>query len=219
MSWLARVGIAVAVGLALGFALGRGSLEPLDTRLADSLVATRGQFTRDTASLAAHLRAELAEGVADSTRAAHSAQRAGAAQAAANRERLRGRAVQARLDSARTASDSVPLLVSQVAGVRAERDSLAVAADGFRFAWEQERASGARLRAGVDSMFRVERVVWGARLSATERALADAVKQQKGCRVPILGVRCPVLGIGYGVTASDGTASHGLTVAVVLPIR
>lgn len=216
-----RVWVAGAVVLlVLGFMLGRGSrgISPKLQWQVDSLRATAGEFqrSRDSARFqATRLMAEADSLVRERKQLVINAD----VSAQVARDLLRKvRNLDTLLARVETAADSLPIVVEQrdqaleaVGHLEAEAGSLRAGLDA------QIEASG-RLRATIE--VQAAQLVRDAdRLAVAEGMVVKLVKRgSKGCRVPILGIRCPILGAGYGLTLAGGEVRHGVTVAALIPL-
>lgn len=108
-----------------------------------------------------------------------------------------------------TARDSIKALVALSAA-----DSLALARADAAIASLHVELGVVRARAALLDSARVAAV---ARVDSVTAGLRLA---RKDCRIPLVGLPCPVLSAGYGaVLSGDGKVRHGVTLAVGLPIR
>jgi hypothetical protein len=115
------------------------------------------------------------------------------------------RSARAALEAAATAADSLLRYRDVVRTLEVERDTAVAAGDRWRGAYEQEQRAAAQLLARGDSL---ERVV--VRQDSLLR-VGERVVGQSGCRVPLIGVRCPTVVLGYGYVAGvsgDVVALH-----------
>lgn len=201
--------ILLALAFLGGMATCRASLDPPDTTLADSLAATKRDFQTYIDATQGAVDRAVREAVTLDSLAAAEALRARQAQARATRNGARADSLARMLLVAGTPSDSLPLLVSQVAEFKASRDEWRASSDGFEAAWTRQKAASDSLGRAVTT----ERGVSAAlqtRLAAQERATAELIRQVRGCRVPIVGAGCPSLGVDY--MPSEGAVLAGVDV-------
>jgi hypothetical protein len=184
-----------------------------------------GQWATDRARIEGQVAAERAEAQA-ATRRADSLQRLANAGAAL------GSVAQRRGDSLRVLADSLAALealllaklpptppaacqlyADALAACQARGEALARALDATRTADSLHRAAFVR-----DSLALLAQA---AALAAAERSrdsLEASVRRAPGtCRIPLLGLRCPVVGAGYGVTLG-GAVRGGLVLGALVPL-
>ena len=200
------MGLLVLLGLAGGWALHARQFTGRQVAWMDSVKVAR---VRTEVALRD---ARQAKAEADSLRALASDDATEAARLAAAQRHvaLASRTAQQALDAARTTGDSLRAALGVVAAVQAERDTALAAGDRWRSAYQREFAAANRLSARGDSL---EAVV-----ARQDSLLARGLKVvgSSGCRIPLIGVRCPEVVVGYGFTAgTDGqtvTLSRGVAV-------
>lgn len=206
-AWVAGVALLLGAGFAIGYWASRDSdleRQVWDTRT-DSLIGaalTRHRATLDSAAslvAAAEQRAERAMVIANAEREAKLL-----ARASEKSLRLELAAAEERGDSAamyRAAAALLPVVTARADAAEGEAKALRTTIA------EQRQAAGAwAARAANDS----------SRIAELEAQLEATPKPASACRV--LGVPCPEVFVGVGVTSGTGTAA-GITVAVGIPIR
>lgn len=190
------LGLVLLAGLALGWAMHARQF------------STRQQIWMDAAK-AAHVRADISLAQSKAARAMADSLRAVAAGAAGDAARLEAsqrqaamasQTARAALAAAASAADSLRAYRVVVPALEAERDTALRAGDHWRRAYQLEFAAANRLALRGDSL---EAVV------ARQDSLLQAgvkVVGSSGCRIPLIGVRCPIVTVGYGFTAgTDGS--------------
>lgn len=201
----------------VGGLLGRASVQKVDTTRADSLEVTKEAHDALRDTLRTVVDSLTREAREDSARAAHAAHVAASAQAAGRRARDLAGALAEQLDSARSAGDSVPILVQVNARLSQAVDSLSVAADSFSIAYQREQQVSARFRVAIG---RLEDQVTrdSVRLEVYQSVVDGLKRAQAGCRIPLVKVKCPVIGPGYSAALIGGKVQHGISLSVVYPL-
>lgn len=218
MNRITSVGILVV--LVVAFLAGRYSVPGVDPQTlarADSLVATKKAYADERTR-----RLELSDSLVTLARQRDSASRHATAEA--DRLRLAGRAHRTEaqrlgrvLDSAETAADSVPILGMIVTRLGTALDSTEVAADTLTQEVGRLRRDKADLLAATELLTAQVRADSG-RMEIQEAVIRSLRKAHSGCRVPVLKIKCPVIGPGYGATFAGGQVQHGVSVSVVYPL-
>lgn len=203
---LATLGLVLLAGLALGWSLHARQFNHRQLAWLDSVKV-------------AHVRTDmalresrLAKAEADSLRGvaagqATEAQRLEAANEAARRHTA---GAEAALAGARTTLDSMTAYQGLVPALRAERDTALAAGAGWHAAYQAEQLAAGKLAVRGDSL---ERVV---QRQDSLLQVGTTVVGSSGCRIPILGVKCPEVVVGYGFAGelSGGTVTLHRGVAV-----
>jgi hypothetical protein len=220
MDYLKTAGIVAVVALVVGFLAGRASVVTDDQELRDSLAVYREHRRQDAEALdssrnvilAARAMADMAEQESVKWRNI-----AAARQVVANRFRDSADAAGRRLAEATTPEDSlracIPELLarrSECAALRETNTALVVAAqqdDSVKQALRRETAAHLGQR-GRDST----------RLREADGLINRLEKAAGGCRIPLVGLPCPLAVAGYNVTLSRFEGGVGLPVKVG-PIR
>lgn len=190
------LGLVLLVGLAMGWASHARQF------------SKRQQVWMDAAK-AAHVRADISLAQSKAARAEADSLRSVAAGVAGDAARLEASQRQAAMASrtarealaaAASAADSLRAYRLVVPALEAERDTALRAGDHWRRAYQLEFAAANRLALRGDSL---EAVV------VRQDSLLEAglhVVGSSGCRIPLIGVKCPEVVVGYGFTAgSDGS--------------
>jgi hypothetical protein len=205
-----RVAIAALVLLVLGFLAGRASVPEVDLTRSDSLTVTKPAHDALRDSTRRFADSAVAAGRADSIENARLARVAASARAAGQRAVEVAGVLAQQLDSARSAADSVPVLVAVNVLLSQAVDSLGAAADSFSVAYQREQQ--------VSATYRLALVAQGEQIARDSvrlevyQSIVDGLrKAAKGCRVPLTKLRCPMV---------TGTAdiSGGALVSAVYPV-
>jgi len=208
--WMQLVGIIV-VGVLLVWCLGRGGLDAetkaeLDRyRSAAALVEAERDSLRGVVR-AALIRAEQAESASAEWR-----RRAGISVVRANRFRASADSLDQLLAGATTAEDSLPILVRACEDRKRECAELRVANAQQDSALVEADASIGNLRATIGAQGR-RIALDSTRLGQADHLIGRLARAARGCRVPLIGVPCPV-----GVASYD-LDTRGLHAGVGLPL-
>ena len=206
--------------LAAGFLVGRCSVPRVDEKLlgrVDSLNVTEPGFNagRDTT----HRIVERAEHVTDSLEAV-------AANLAAS-----GRKAQTRALASERRADSLEAVASALTDTSVLVPTLRGVIGELRFALAESKAAHQHADSAyreqtkaVDSLrpavARLKHQVTqdSLRLIAQKNVIDGLSREHTGCRVPVLKIRCPVIGPGYSATLADGQVHHGPSLNVIYPV-
>ena len=154
----------------------------------------------------------LAKAEADSLRALATASAGDAARLEAAQRQVAKASAAARdaLHAAQSITDSVMAYRRLVPALEAERDTALAAGARWRSAYQAEQLASGKLAVRGDSL---ERVV-----QRQDSLLQTGLRVvgSSGCRIPILGVKCPEVVVGYGLSGelSGGTVTLHRGVAV-----
>lgn len=206
-AWVVGIALLLGAGFALGYFGSRNTdaeRQAWDTNT-DSLLGVALRRHRATLDSAARIIAAAEQ------RALDAQQRANAERAARIAARGSEDSLRRTLASALTRGDSLAARAATAAllpVVTASRDAAVREANDLRATVaEQQRAAAAFFaKAAADS----------SRILTLEQQLADVPKPARECTV--IGLPCPVVIAGLGVTSGTGTAA-GITVAAGFPIR
>lgn len=212
--------LGIALVIAVAFVGGRLSVPGLDPAIvarADSLADTKKAFNYERAR-----RLELSDSLVALAKGRDSSARAATAEA--ERLRVSGQVARATakrlanlLDSAKSAGDSVPILSSMVTNLVTALDSTEAAADSFKAEVGRSREDVRRLILAVDGL-RDQVRADSVRLEIQDGVIGQLRKARTGCKVPLLGIKCPAIGPGYSATFAGGTVQHGISLSVVYPL-
>lgn len=203
----ALIGLVLA---AVAFGLGRASVRPdplLAARVAqwqDSTAVYRA--ARDRAARLAAVGQEQA--AADSARAVDWEARARRAERVAADAAHRADGARALLASAETAPDSLTGCMGALTARETECAALRQTAAGLDSALSAERDGAVALRDVIrvqDGQLATD----SRRLGQADQLIGDLRRAVRGCRVPLVGFRCPVAGLAYD--ASDGGLLAGVS--------
>lgn len=211
--------VAGLLAFGLGFCAGRGSrsISPKLRWEVDSLRATAGEYRRSRDS--ARFAAERLVAEADSlVRERQQFVRSADVSAQVARDLLRKvRNLDTLLASVATAADSLPIVVEQRNQALAAASNLEVANVDLKAAIAKQIEASGKLRARIETDS-LQTLKTEKRLADAEGLVGKLARAGRGCRVPVLGVRCPVIGGGYGLTLAGGEVRHGVTVAALIPL-
>lgn len=203
---VAVLGLVLLLGLAVGWSLHARQFSGRQRAWIDSVQVAHVR-TDIALQAAAQAKAE-----ADSLRAEAAGYAGDAARLVASQRQvaLASRAAKDALTAARTTGDSLRAAIEVVVAVEAERDTALRAGDAWRSAYQREFAAANRLAVRGDSLERVV-VRQDSLLQSGTKVVGSS-----GCRIPILGVRCPEVVVGYGGLAdlSGGAVTLHRGVAV-----
>ena len=208
---VAVLGLVLLLGLAGGWSLHARRFNKAQTQWVEAV--------KD-----AHVRTDIALRVAadqkaqaDSLRTLARLEAAEADAGAEAQRRLRVVSLQARdaLTAARSTGDSLRAAIGVVVAVEAERDTALAQGDRWRRAYQAEFRAANVLALRGDSLEAVVRRQDSLLVRGTK------VVGSSGCRVPLLGLRCPEVVAGYGVTGevTGGTVTIHRGVAVTVGWR
>jgi hypothetical protein len=210
-AWFGALGIVGAVA----FAAGRASVQGVDDQVTrDSLGAYRrdaSAWASERAALADSIRRSVARvAVLDTIR-----RQLLAVIATEHRRglqlRTRADSLDQQLASARTAADSLPLLVQacearreECASLRSERDSL-----------ERVVASDSSTRGELEGTIGRLRRGWAGDSVSMEQArglIGRLERRVRGCRMPVVDIRCPAAILAYDMVDGQLLAGAGIPV-------
>lgn len=211
--------IAGVLAFALGFCAGRGSrsISPKLRWEVDSLRATAGEYqrSRDSARFAAQRLVAQADSL-DAARRQSVRNADMSAQVA--RDLLRKvRNLDTSLANARNTGDSLLVVVEQRDQALAAADAAMSESTSLRGALTSQIEASVLLRRRIEGDS-VTLARTADRLAVAEGLVERLAKAGRGCRIPVLGIRCPVVGAGYGLTLAGGEVRHGVTLALLVPL-
>lgn len=188
---IAGLGLVLLAGLAGGWSLHARQFSGKQVAWMDSVKVYRAVATmalRDSRNAKAEADSLRAEAAGD-------AQAATRLEAAQRQNAVASRLAQSALTAARTTGDSLRAAIQVVVAVQAERDTALAMSDAWRRAYQREFQAANRLTVRGDSL---EKVV-----ARQDQLLATGLRVtgQSGCRVPLIGLKCPEVVAGYGLTA------------------
>lgn len=205
---VAVLGLVLLLGLAGGWSLHARRFSKAQTQWVEAV--------KD-----AHVRTDIALRVAadqkaqaDSLRTLARLEAAEADAGAEAQRRLRAVSLQARdaLTQARSMGDSLRAAIGVVVAVEAERDTALAQGDRWRRAYQTEFRAANVLALRGDSLEAVVRRQDSLLVRGTK------VVGSSGCRIPLIGVKCPGVMVGYGYTADLSgeavTLQRGVAVTV-----
>lgn len=205
---VAVLGLVLLLGLAGGWSLHARRFSKAQTQWVE---AVKDAHVRTDIALRD---SEKAKAQADSLRAVARLEAAEADAGAEAQRRLRVVSLQARdaLTAARSTGDSLRAAIGVVVAVEAERDTALAQGDRWRRAYQTEFRAANVLALRGDSLEAVVRRQDSLLVRGTK------VVGSSGCRIPLLGVKCPGVMVGYGYTADLSgeavTLQRGVAVTV-----
>jgi hypothetical protein len=206
--------------LLVGFLAGRASVRVDDRELADSLAVWKEHRKQDDAvldSTRAIVLAERARGDSAESAASHWRSIADARNRTIADLRQRADAAGRDLANATTPADSLKACMVELVLRRGECAETARQNDDLRRAAQADTAAKAALRR-ENAAHLTQRGRDSTRLAEADGLIVRLEKAAGGCRVPLVGLPCPLAVAGYNLTVSRFAFGGGLPVKLG-PIR
>lgn len=207
--------VAAILGvLGLGFVLGRMSGGVDDRDLRDSLAVYRhdrkaGEKVRD--SLVAVILTARDQVTEAEAAAARANERARLRERNAAVFGARADSLEKLLASAQTPADSIPILIAACTERRLECAELRSANADLHEAIVKDSAAKAGLREEIAAHLQT-RTTDSTNLLRADRLIGQLEKAARGCRVPLIGMPCPVGVVNYDLSARSLSVGGGLPV-------